>query len=125
MTDTDELRRLAEKPWRGACTECRDQLWFADTAEEAWRLVREHAETHLRVWAHAAPPQPADPAPARTEINNTAASTERRWAPHVTAPATPFGFTSATGPTGAASDQPPPQPATPPAPAPPPPGQGP
>jgi len=36
--------------------------------------------------------EPAEPGPARTEINNTSASTERRWAPHVSAPATPFGF---------------------------------
>jgi hypothetical protein len=40
------------------------------------------------------PPEPGSPevTPARQEINNTAASTERRWAPHQEAPATPFGF---------------------------------
>lgn len=38
-----------------------------------------------------------EPAPARTEINNTSASTERRWSPHVSAPAMPFGFTGLGG----------------------------
>jgi len=29
---------------------------------------------------------------AKTEINNTAAGTERRWAPHAAVPASAFGF---------------------------------
>ena len=90
MTDIAELRQLADKPWRGACTECRGQLWFGESADEVSQLVRQHLETHLRVWAE--PGREPATAPARTEINNTSASTERRWAPHVSAPATPFGF---------------------------------
>jgi hypothetical protein len=36
--------------------------------------------------------QPAEPGPPRQEINNTSATTERRWSPHAAPPATPFGF---------------------------------
>jgi hypothetical protein len=46
--------RLKAKPWRGGCPECRGILWFADTEEEATRLVSEHiAEEHIvvpQVW---------------------------------------------------------------------------
>lgn len=45
----------------------------------------------VRIASHAAP-HPGQPNPARTEINNTAATTSATWKQTVQAPASAFGF---------------------------------
>lgn len=47
---------------------------------------------------------PAKAPAAKTEINNTAAGTERRWAPIAQAPATAFGFGASDVTIGTSAD---------------------
>lgn len=55
-----------------------------------WAAVGTAVRIASRARTPAGPAEPAEP--ERKEINNTAVSAERRWAPHVTTPAAAIGF---------------------------------
>ena len=63
---------------------------------EARSEVYENCADDLERWQADQPAtEPAQPPPpAKTEINNTAATTERAWSPITRRPVTPFGFTT-------------------------------